>query len=283
MIKGIVAMALNVDIPCEDINIPEINKKLWIYTNYDCNLQCRYCLAESSPKTPRRAIGLGLVKQIVDEARTLGIEHFYFTGGEPFILDDIYAMVAYAAEQSVATVLTNAMLLRGKRMEKLLAIRTANLIIQVSLDGSSPEQHDPYRGVESWQKTVEGIHNLRKNGFRVHLSTTETPANTAHLDEICAFHQALGIPEIDHFVRPLAKRGFSDDGIEVSKENLAPEMTVNVAGVFWHPISTKPDLQVNDRVLPLSDALIRMQAELSRLCQPAAIIGQEPAGLKTLQ
>ena len=26
--------------------------KLWIYTNYDCNLRCSYCVAKSSPNTP---------------------------------------------------------------------------------------------------------------------------------------------------------------------------------------------------------------------------------------
>ena len=35
--------------------------KLWIYTNYDCNLRCSYCVAKSSPNAPRRAIGLANV------------------------------------------------------------------------------------------------------------------------------------------------------------------------------------------------------------------------------
>lgn len=35
-------------------NPSELQKKLWIYTNYDCNLRCTYCVAESSPLTPRR-------------------------------------------------------------------------------------------------------------------------------------------------------------------------------------------------------------------------------------
>ncbi len=40
--------------------------KLWIYTNYDCNLRCCYCLAESAPGAPRRAIGLDAVRRLVD-------------------------------------------------------------------------------------------------------------------------------------------------------------------------------------------------------------------------
>jgi molybdenum cofactor biosynthesis enzyme MoaA len=40
----------------------------------------------------------------------------FVTGGEPFVLDEIYAIVAYASARVNATVLTNAMLLRGKRL-----------------------------------------------------------------------------------------------------------------------------------------------------------------------
>ena len=87
-----------------------ISTKLWIYTNYDCNLHCSYCVAESHPKALQRAMPLSTVKKIIDEALELGFKSIYFTGGEPFILDDIYAMLAYASAKLPTTVLSNAML-----------------------------------------------------------------------------------------------------------------------------------------------------------------------------
>ncbi len=74
----------------------------------------------------------------------------------------------------------------------------------MSLDGGCAEDHDAYRGRGSWDKTVEGIKLLQERGFRVRLSTTETPANTSRLEQVCVFHRSLGIPDEDHFVRPLA-------------------------------------------------------------------------------
>jgi hypothetical protein len=56
--------------------------------------------------------------------------------------------------------LTNAMILRGPRLDKLCAIANDNLVVQVSLDGGCAEDHDAYRGKGSWQKTVEGIQML---------------------------------------------------------------------------------------------------------------------------
>ena len=65
--------------------------KLWLYTNYDCNLKCSYCVAESTPMAPRRALGLANVQRLVNEAVELGFNEVFYTGGEPFILNDIYA------------------------------------------------------------------------------------------------------------------------------------------------------------------------------------------------
>jgi MoaA/NifB/PqqE/SkfB family radical SAM enzyme len=239
--------------------------KLWIYTNYHCNLACSYCVAESTPQAPRRTVSLDFVQRLVDESQVLGFEHIYFTGGEPFLLEDIYEMLAYASQRAATTVLTNAMLFKGKRLERLGEIRNDRLIVQVSLDGSKPEQHDPYRGAGSWQKTVDGLQILRERGFRVRISTTETPANTDHLDEICAYHLSLGISEEDHFIRPLAKRGFSQQGMEVCKANLSPELTVNDQGVYWHPLSTDADMLVSENIFPLVEAVEKARAELKAI------------------
>jgi MoaA/NifB/PqqE/SkfB family radical SAM enzyme len=76
---------------------PASQGKLWLYTNFDCNLNCTYCVAESTPTAPRRALGLANVKRLVDEAVTLDFSDLFLTGGEPFILPDIYDMLAYAS------------------------------------------------------------------------------------------------------------------------------------------------------------------------------------------
>ena len=242
-------------------------RKLWIYTNYDCNLRCSYCCAESNPETPRRALDLSTVQKVVDEAIDLDFTEVFLTGGEPFILTDIYDMLAYASERMPTTVLTNAMLLRRKRLERLAAIVNDNLRVQVSLDGGRAEDHDAYRGQGTWAKTVEGIQLLQEHGFHVRLSSTETPANTEHIDDLIAFRRSLGIPDQDHFIRPLAKEGFSDEGVEVSVGSLEPELTVSKDGIFWHPLAAPSDcsMKVSSKIFPLSVAVDAIQQELDRL------------------
>ena len=244
-----------------------IQWKLWIYTNYDCNLRCSYCVAKSSPNAPRRALGLANVQRLVDEAVALGFNEVFFTGGEPFILNDIYDMLAYSTARVKTTVLTNGMILRGPRLERLSAIAHDNLRVQVSLDGATADDHDAYRGKGSWDKTLEGIRLLQGRGFRVRLSTTETPVNSPRLADICDLHRGLGIPDSDHFVRPLARRGYSKEGLELSMTNLLPEVTVSLDGVFWHPLSTDADMLISRHLFPLAASVTRIQEQLDAIAR----------------
>ena len=243
--------------------------KLWLYTNYDCNLTCRYCVARSGPNVPRRALPRPTIEQLVDEAVALRFAHLFLTGGEPFLLPDIFDVLAYCSSRLPTTVLTNATLLHHKRLDQLDAIRNEQLIVQVSFDGASPETHDAYRGRGTWARTVAGIRLLLERDYRVRIGTTETPANTAHLGELRAFLDTLGIRPEDHFVRPLARRGFSREGLDLTLDDLVPELTVNVDGIYWHPLSTDRDMLVTRSPLPLAAAIERVHAMLA-----------EPAGAR---
>jgi hypothetical protein len=112
---------------------------------------------------------------------------------------------------------------------------------------------------------VEGIRLLKSNGFHVCISTTETPANALHLDELRAYVHDLGIAEEDHFVRPLAKRGFSIEGLDVGVDNLVPEVTISSDGVYWHPLISPSDgeMLVTKQIFPLSKAVECIQVQLA--------------------
>jgi MoaA/NifB/PqqE/SkfB family radical SAM enzyme len=239
-------------------------RKLWLYTNFDCNLRCTYCVTESTPEAPRRPLGLANARRLVDEAAALGFGDVFFTGGEPFILDEIYEMLAYASTWMRTTVLTNGMLMRGRRLDRLSEIADGNLWVQVSLDGGRATHHDPYRGEGTWVKTVEGIKQLISRGIQVCISTTETPANSNYLDELHTFRRGLGIADEDHFVRPMARRGFATEGVDVGRSTLEPELTVTAEGIYWHPLISPnaTDMRVMDEILSLADAVACISEEL---------------------
>ncbi|MBI5284011.1 MAG: radical SAM protein [Chloroflexi bacterium] len=233
--------------------------RLWIYANFDCNLACSYCLTSSSPAAKRRALPLDAYFRLVDEAVAAGIGELFVTGGEPFLLPDINERLAYAAERRPTTVLTNGMLLRGRRLERLRALQHLPLTLQISLDGHIAEIHDAYRGAGSWAATVSAIQSLRSHGFPVTIGATETTINRPYTQELRDFARGLGVPDHGFFLRPLTKRGFSHEGIELDAEDIAPELTVTAEGVFWHPQSAGEAMLLSRDIFPLRDALELMQ------------------------
>src|SRR5215831_8367525 len=99
-----------------------VGSRLWLYTNFDCNLCCDYCCVRSSPKASRRALGLERVRRIASEAAALGVKEIFVTGGEPFMLPDIGEIIAACAAVAPVTVLTNGMLFAGRHLETLRAL-----------------------------------------------------------------------------------------------------------------------------------------------------------------
>ena len=53
--------------------------------------------------------------------------------------------------------------------------------------------------------------------------------------------------------------------------NLIPEITVNIDGVYWHPLSTDADMQVSKKIFPLAASVDRIQRQLDVMTQTGAV------------
>jgi hypothetical protein len=221
--------------------------RLWIYTNFHCNLACSYCSVASSPHARRRSLGLNRFRELVDEAVTEGFTELYVTGGEPFLERDLVDMLLYATEHLDVVCMTNAMLYQGWRRTQLerLAGRP-RLILQTSLDSAQPSFHDNNRGAGAWAKAMTGLDVALSLGLPVRVGMTETPQNGAEVEPLRALLAAKGIRGADFAVRPLVKRGHSSEGVAIDTDNTVPELTVTADGWHWHPagadLGTSPDM-----------------------------------------
>ena len=230
-----------------------IGQRLWVYTNFDCNLACSYCCAQSSPRAPQRRMPVETTRELMTQLREIGGQEVYFSGGEPFMHPDLLALVE-AAEGFARTILTNAMIFgRGARHETLRSLER-DVTLQVSLDSATPEIHDRQRGLGSWSRAVDGIALARSLGFRVRVAATVHPQEADSVAALQARLDADGIPAVDRLIRPIAHEGFADTGVHVSIDTLEPEPTVTADGAWWHPVAvTNPNLRVAAAPLPLAE------------------------------
>jgi len=240
-----------------------VGSRLWLYTNFDCNLCCDYCCVRSSPKAPRRALGIERVRRIAREAAELGVREIFVTGGEPFMLPEIGEILAVCAAAAPTTVLTNGMLFAGRRLEMLRSLPRERVKLQISLDSPTPERHDSHRGKGTWARTREGIERARAEGFRVRLAATVS--TDAEAEEFRCFLDAHHVSEEDRVIRRIALRGFATQGIALAKADLVPEVTITAEGVFWHPVGAEDnDLLVSREIFPLTDSFAAVRRAFDR-------------------
>jgi pyruvate-formate lyase-activating enzyme len=248
-------------VPAED-NRP-VGSRLWLYTNFDCNLRCDYCCVRSSPSAPRRELGLARIQRIAREAAELGVKEIFVTGGEPFLLEDIAEILVSCAAAAPTTVLTNGMLFTGRRAESLRALPRDRVILQISLDSATQDRHDLHRGLGTWARTREGIQRARAQGFRVRLAATVS--TDAEAEEFRQFLDEEKIAVEDRVIRRIALRGAASQGVAVSRANLIPEVTITAEGVYWHPVGADDaDLLVTSDIFPLSESFRAVRRAFDR-------------------
>ncbi len=230
-----------------------VGRRLWLYTNFDCNLACTYCCAESSPRATARRFDVATARTVFDEFRAMGGEEVLLTGGEPFMHPDLDELVA-AAEGLDRTILTNAMVVGRGRRRATLEGMDRTVLLQVSLDSATPDLHDRQRGTGAWQRAMAGIAEAQGLGFRVRVAATlhdEDPEGVASLH---AHLDRIGIDRDLRLVRPVAREGFADTGLHVSLDTVEPEPTLTVDGAWWHPVAvTNSHLRIADAPLPLEE------------------------------
>jgi uncharacterized Fe-S cluster-containing radical SAM superfamily protein len=150
---------------------------LWINTGTLCNLTCKNCYIESSPKNDNLVyITAEEVANYLDEIQNnnLGTTEIGFTGGEPFMNPDLLLMLDDALSRGFKVmVLTNAMkpmLKKACDLEQIGERFRDQITIRVSLDHYTKEGHESERGERSWDSALSGLSWLNDRNFNINIA-----------------------------------------------------------------------------------------------------------------
>lgn len=255
-----------------------VGGRLWLYSNYHCNLVCTYCLTESGPKVARRELDPTTMLDLAREAKGLGFTGVGVTGGEPFLVPEMPELLVELSRVLPVLVLTNGTLFQRALLERMGPLADADVTVQISLDHPDPEANDHMRGPENFRKVVEAVPQLRQRGIRVRIATTVEEEDADDLERLCALHRGLGVSDDDHVVRPIIKRGRAetgDMGVLARYLDLEPELTITADGAFWSPFAPTVRQGVLDTDLLLTRTVRPLQRPLDAM---RAVAGARPEG-----
>ena len=141
-----------------------------------CNLNCKYCYATDREELAFPKMTLSDYQRVIDEICTINPKvSFTITGGEPLMNDDCFDVARYINKKGCKVdILTNGTLINKKNIYE---IKECFWKVTISMDGSTKEKHERFRGPNTYDKTIKAIELLDAHSIPNYLSMTVNRLN----------------------------------------------------------------------------------------------------------
>ncbi len=166
---------------------------IWEVTQ-SCDLACKHCRAAAQPIAHPDQLSTAEGKAVIDQIADMKIPIFVFTGGDPLKRPDLYELIRYSAEKGVKVAVTPSATPLLTR-EAIFKMKEAGVVrLGISLDGSTPEIHDAFRGLPgAWARTIQAIEWAGEAGMPIQVHSTISRHNANDLDNLCSLFEKLAI------------------------------------------------------------------------------------------
>lgn len=144
-----------------------------------CNLGCRHCYA--SQYVGEKPLPFDKVIEVIRDAGESGVEHINYTGGEPLLRKDMIGILKETIDQGItASLFTNATLLNESIVSELAKLE---ILVYSSMDASNKELYEKIRGMDTWEKFVNGVKLIKQHGLYLHINITVSEFNWQGIGE----------------------------------------------------------------------------------------------------
>jgi mycofactocin radical SAM maturase len=158
-----------------------------------CNLQCRHCLSADMRETIATELDFEQCRAFIDEVDRMEVFQINFGGGEPFLRKDFPDILDYVHSKGIITCVST----NGTVLDENLVLRLSRmklLRIQVSLDGATAATNDAVRGSGTYERILEGIALLSKQGFpHLSINTVVTRINFHEIEQLGELASRYGV------------------------------------------------------------------------------------------
>jgi radical SAM protein with 4Fe4S-binding SPASM domain len=173
----------------------------WHLTD-ECNYRCKHCYQDNYTSSGVDLIKLkeyyykleNFVVELINKRQEFKA-HINFTGGEPFLKEELLDLLQIVKENGVFSfgILTNGHLLPEDKLLTLNILKPS--FIQISLEGNE-QVNDSIRGKGSYQEILKAIQTYNKYGIPVMISFTANSENYKLFGEVVRLAQKYKVYKV---------------------------------------------------------------------------------------
>ena len=192
-----------------------------------CNNNCRHCcinLPAGDEKARKQELSFEELKELIDQAVSMGAVWSLITGGEPLLRDDFFSIYSYMKKKGLlVSVFTNATLIGGDHIRLFQKYPPRD--IEVTVYGASQKTYERVTRTKGSHTTfMKGLSLLLQNGIKVRLKAMALRSNFQEMPEIARFcrERTKDYFRLDPFLH-LRYDGNTMRNEEIRAERLSPE------------------------------------------------------------
>ena len=164
-----------------------------------CDLACQHCRADAIAERHPLELATDEAKRLLDDIKRFAeddgrVPHVVVTGGDPLHRPDLFELIAYGRDHGLTFSVTPAGTARLSE-DHIRRFRDLGVSsVALSLDGSNPERHDAFRGVDgSFRWTIDGARMVVERGLPLQINTMVTATTLDDLPNIEALVRSFGL------------------------------------------------------------------------------------------
>jgi radical SAM protein with 4Fe4S-binding SPASM domain len=242
-----------------------------------CNLRCIHCRATATELASPTDLSTPKALDIITQISEFGNPILVLSGGEPLYRPDIFQLARYGTDRGLRVALaTNGTLVTKEIARKIVDSGVQR--VSISLDGSTAEIHDTFRGIPgAFDAAIYGFKNLKELGMSVQINMTIARHNAAQLPDVLEMVRGLGADALHTFL--LVPVGC---GVDIATEQMVPPDEYERILNWFYDKSLEGGIELKATCAPHYFRVVRQRRAEERkatgygnapVAQPASAIG----------
>jgi len=157
-----------------------------------CNLSCVHCRCSSDMEASEGDFTTAEAFKLIDDICEVSKPVFVLSGGEPLMRPDLFEIAQYGTDQGLRMcIATNGTFVTDEICQKMK--ETGIKMVSLSLDGSTAEIHDNFRGCDgAYAGTIRAAETMRRNGIPFIINSSFTKRNQHDIGNCFKVAKKLG-------------------------------------------------------------------------------------------